>query len=390
MRGIFSLAHASTILLGFWAVCWVAAGIRVGIGMMKIPRLRNIQPPYDLAVPRISIVFAARDESEKLPAAVSSMLALDYPDYEVIAVNDRSNDGTEKILDEFARRDSRLRVTHISELPPGWLGKPHALNEAARVATGDWLLFTDADVYFAPDALRRSMALAKQKRWDHLTLLADMDMRGFWEKTAIGFFTLCLIIGYRIWRVSDPRSRAWMGVGAFQLVRRAAYEASGTHQRLAMEVIDDVRLGKIIKHSGFASGVATADGLVKVRWQDGFGNVVRGVTKNLFAGFGFHVWQAAGAVALILLLNVAPFAGIFLTHGLARIFLIVIALVPVIMQGELMHEAHASRLYGLTHPLGALIFIYMLVRSMVVTLWRGGVVWRGTFYPLDELRRGKV
>ena len=357
---------------------------------MSIPRVREVRPPDNLATPHISIVFAARDESEKLPAALSSMLALDYPNYEVVAADDRSADGTGEILDEFARCDSRLRVIHISELPPGWLGKPHALNEAARLATGEWLLFTDADVCFAPDALRRSMALAEQKRWDHLTLLADMDMRGFWEKTAIGFFSLCLIIGYRIWSVSDPRSRACMGVGAFQLVRRAAYDASGTHKRLAMEVIDDIRLGKIIKEAGFSSGVATADGLVTVRWQDGFGNVIGGLTKNLFAGFGFHVWQAAGAVFLILMLNVAPFVGIFLTHGLARIFLIVIALVPVIMEAESMHEANSSRWYGLTHPLGALIFVYMLLRSTVVTLWRGGVVWRGTFYPLDELRRGKI
>jgi len=357
---------------------------------MRIPRLRDVRPPADHAAPRVSIVFAARDESEKLPAALSSMLALDYPDYEIVAADDRSCDGTGEILDEFARRDSRLHVIHISELPPGWLGKPHALNEAARLATGEWLLFTDADVCFAPDALWRSMALATQERWDHLTLLADMDMRGFWEKTAIGFFSLCLIIGYRIWSVSDRRSRACMGVGAFQLVRRAAYEASGTHKRLAMEVIDDIKLGRIIKECGYASGVATADGLVKVRWQDGFGNIVRGLTKNLFAGFGYHVWQAGGAVTLILLLNVAPFPGIFLMHGLARAFLIVIALVPVIMEAESMHGANSSRWYGLTHPLGALIFVYMLLHSTAVTLWRGGVEWRGTFYPLDELRRGKI
>jgi hypothetical protein len=372
------------------AAGWLIQSIRAGAGMRKIPHISQIVPASGSALGRVSVVFAARDEAEKLPAALSSMLALDYSDYEVLAADDRSTDGTSEILDQFAHDNPRLRVLHIAELPSGWLGKPHALEAAASVATGEWLLFTDADVRFDPLVVRRAMALAGEKKWDHLTLLANVDLHGFWEKVAISYFAFCFTLGSQVWRVSDPKSTKYLGVGAFQLVRRAAYQASGTHKRLAMEVLDDMKLGKILKQSGFRSGVAAADGMVRVRWHDGVGNMIRGVTKNMFGSLSFRVSLTLASVALILVSGILPFAGLIIANGAARVFSLIAALTAVIVEGEVIHGAGESRLYGFTHPLGALIFIYMVLRSMVVTLRQGGVVWRETFYPLDELRRGIV
>jgi hypothetical protein len=387
---MISWHQVSIATFALLALGWVVQSVRAGLGLRKMPRISEIAPASARALPRVSIVFAARDEAEKLPAALSSMLALDYPDYEVIAADDRSTDGTGEILDQFAHDHSRLRVLHIAELPSGWLGKPHALEAAASVATGEWLLFTDADVRFDPLVVRRAMALADENNWDHLTLLANVDLHGFWERVAISYFAFCFTFGSHAWEVSDPKSTKYLGVGAFQLVRHSAYHASGTHKRLAMEVLDDMKLGKILKQSGFRSGVASADGMVRVRWHDGVGNMIRGVTKNMFGSVGFRIGPALAVVVLIMVSGILPFAGVIFAGGAARIFALVAALTAVIVEGEVIHGAGESRLYGLTHPIGALIFIYMMLRSMVVTLRRGGVVWRDTFYPLAELRRGIV
>jgi glycosyltransferase involved in cell wall biosynthesis len=281
-------------------------------------------------------------------------------------------------------------VVQVNELPPGWLGKPHALQKAYENATGDWLLFTDADVRFAPDVIRRAATLVKERGLDHLTLFGDVEMVGFWEKVLITFFGLAFHVANDPYRVSNPNSRAYVGVGAFQLMKRSAYEACGTHRRLAMEVLDDMKLGKLVKEAGLRSGVGIAQEAVVVRWHAGAGNLIRGVTKNFFAALGYNLPFVIVAIAGTLLMNVAPFLGVIFGHGWVRIFAgiaVVIALgfhvgVDVVMR--------VSPLYALTHPLGAILFSYMLLRSTAITLWRGGVTWRGTFYRLEELKKGVV
>ena len=250
--------------------------------------------------PLVSIIFAARDEAEKLPAAIETLLAQDYPRFEVIAVNDRSTDQTPAILHEFERTSRNLIVTDIASLPPGWLGKPHALVAGFEKSRGDWLVFTDADVHFAPDVLRRAVALAAARQWDHLTLLTSVEMRGFWETAAISYFGLGFVFGNEPWLASNPRSARYVGVGAFQLVRRAAYEKSGGHARLRMDVIEDMKLGKLMKMAGFRSGVAVAQDMVHVRWHSGVHNVIRGVTKNMFAAVHYNPFFAVAAMMLSL------------------------------------------------------------------------------------------
>lgn len=372
------------------AVYWILTAVLTYRGMARIPVLTQVTPFDGPTFPRVSILFAARDEAAKLPEALASLLALDYPNYEVIAVDDRSEDATPEILNTFAQRDTRLKVVHIAELPQGWLGKPHALEMAYRESAGEWLVFTDADVQFAPDLLRRALALIKQERSDHLTLLAGLDLRGFWEPTAVGYLGVCFALGVRPWQVSNPKSKVYMGVGAFQMIRRSTYEAIGTHRRLAMEVLDDMKLGKLVKQNGFRSGVAPSEDFLRLRWQEGIGNVIKGMTKNMFAGLDFNVVKTVLNVAAILAISVLPIFGVILLRGPAQIAAGVAAAVAMVFEAQLMTQAKASRWFGVTHALGAVIVCYIILRSMVVTLARGGVVWRGTFYALEELKRGLV
>jgi Glycosyl transferase family 2 len=379
-----------TGLLGLVAILWTLQVIQIARGIPTLPQLKEVAPAEGARLPKISILVAARNEAKKLPDALASFLAVDYPDYEVVAVNDRSQDGTQSILDAARRSNPILKTVRIEALPRGWLGKPHALQQAYERSSGEWLVFTDADVYFAPDVLRRAIALAPAKHWDHLTLLGRAEMFRFFEKIAMTFFGFGFVIGTKPWQAQDSKSRGYLGVGAFQMVRRSSYEKMGTHRRLRMEVIDDMKLGKLMKEAGFASGAARAGESVSVHWHDGLRNIVLGTTKNFFATSGFSVARTLLRMFGLLLLCVFPVCALPLARGWALAFDLLAVAVPMFAEGQAAHEFAASRLWGLSLPVGALIFVWMLGRSMIVTLWRGGIEWRGTFYPLKDLRSGLV
>jgi glycosyltransferase involved in cell wall biosynthesis len=377
-------------LFALIAVFWTTYGLKVAYGALRLPWLKDFAPVVDADCPRMSILFAARDEEKKLPAALATLVAIDYPNLEIVAADDRSSDSTGRILDEFAAKHPQLRVVHVRELPARWLGKPHALQKAYEASSGEWLVFTDADVKYRPDSLRRVASLARARDLDHLTLLGDVDRAGFWDHVLITFFGMSFQLATDLYQVSNPTSRAYVGVGAFQMLRRSAYEACGAHRRLAMEVIDDMKLGKLVKQAGFNSGVAVAQDAVSVEWHMGLQNLVRGLEKNFFAAAGFRVAKVAAQVASLLLFNVAPFFGLAFGHGGIRLLAAISMAVALgfHLGGDVVMRVPPW--YCLTLPLAAVVFSYILLRSTVITLRQGGIYWRGTFYPLEELRRGLV
>ncbi len=379
-----------TGLLGFAAFLWLVESIDIGFGALSIPALKSVVPLNNGECPSVSILFAARDEEEKLPAALDTFLAQDYPNYEVVAVNDRSADATASILERAATKSQRLKVISVTSLPSGWLGKPHALQRAFENSTGDWLVFTDADVHFESNVLRYAIALAEKMNLDHMPMLCESKMFSVGEKIAMTFFGMAFLIGMRPWRVSNPKSSSYVGIGAFQLIRRKAYEKIGAHRRLAMEVIDDVKLGKLVKDAGFRSGIAKAGTAVSVYWHSGVRNIVRGTTKNFFATTGFRLWLVCIQIPGLLTLSLLPWIALPFVHGWARVFAAVAVVCSVLAEGGVALEIDISPVYALTHPIGAVIFAWMLTRSTIVTLRQGGIEWRGTFYPLDQLKRGVV
>jgi glycosyltransferase involved in cell wall biosynthesis len=379
-----------TVLLGILAALWIAEAIDLARGVPSLASIDDAKPIGREHCPSVSILFAARDEAEKLPHALETLLSLDYPRYEVIAVDDRSVDATGAILAERAGRDPRLKPVRVDSLPPGWLGKPHALQQAYEHSSGEWLIFTDADVHFAPDLLQRTIALAEAKNLEHVTLLGRAKMFTIGEKIAMTFFGLALMAGTRPWSAHDTNSQGYSGVGAFQMVRRSAYEKMGTHRRLAMEVIDDMKLGKLAKEAGVRTGAAKAGDAVSVHWHAGVGNMIRGTTKNFFAASGYRVWMTLLQIFGLVLMFDLPLIALPYVHGWARIFAAIAVALPLVATAGVAIEFRAPIWYAVTFPIGALIFAWMLARSMIVTLWQGGIVWRGTFYPIDELRRGVV
>jgi glycosyltransferase involved in cell wall biosynthesis len=389
------------LLGGLLAVGWAAVATDYFRGARR-GRSLEAEPPYPPegppgGAPSVSIVVAACNEEAKLPAAFRSLLAQDYPGpLEIVAVDDRSTDRTPEILDAFAVEGTPGRTTvtvlHVARLPSGWLGKTHALYQGAARATGAWLLFTDADVVFGPSALSRAVACAERERRDHLTAFMGLDLRGFWENTFGLCFSVLFFLRFRPWHVRDPRRREYLGVGGFNMVRRSAYEAIGTHRAIALEVADDMELGHRIKEGGFASEVISARDLVWVRWQEGgLAGLMNGLTKNAYAGLDYSPLVLLRSVVLLLVTVVWPPIGAVTARS--RSARLGYSFCSVAVASVAAYQALSGGippLFGLMLPFSSLLLIAVIFRSAFRTERDGGIIWRGTFYPLDMLRTHAV
>ena len=375
------------------ALIWISRVVDAVGGVPTIPDIAS--PEWDRAPDpngnRLAIVVPACNEEDSIEQALRRLLALDYDNYQVIAVDDRSTDRTGAIMDDVAAgSNGQLRVVHITDLPAGWLGKVHAMWSAAQQADSDWILFTDADVMFRPDCLRRTIAYAQAEPADHVVLLPKIIMKSAGEKMMVGFFQLLFVFGHRPWKVSDPKATDHIGVGAFNLVRRSTYEAIGSYKALKFEVVDDMKLGKVIKHAGFRQRVVFGDDLIEIRWAKGARGVVNNLTKNFFAVMSFQAWRAIGGSIAMAILNLLPFWGTCFAPGWARIPYALTLASMFLLYAGIWRKVDISPWYFLLHPVSTLLFIYTMMRSMFVTLWNDGVEWRGTFYPLEELKKGLV
>jgi len=406
---------AGTIL----ALAWFSRIVDAALGMPSVADVSRPEwdrnPVLPAGNPRVSIIVPARNEEEIIEQALNTLLALDYDNYEVIAVNDRSTDRTGEIMERIAESYSQnphpvgklragsvaetatrvghprvLRVVHHRELPAGWLGKTHAMWTAANHASGDWLLFTDADVLFKPDSLRRALAYAESVPADHLVMFPRMIMKRPGEYMMIAFFQTMFMFGHRPWKVADPSTDDHMGVGAFNLVRRRVYDAVGTYEALRMEVLDDMKLGKVVKKAGYAQRNVFGGDLLSIRWAKGAMGVVNNLTKNFFAVLSFQWGRTVISAFGLAFLNYGPFLGVFLAHGWARVpYAVAVGSMFAIYIGMSWRSA-VPPYYFLMHPVSTTLFIYTLLRSMILTLWNDGIEWRGTKYPLEELRKGMV
>ena len=375
------------------ALLWATRTVAWMRGMSRLPDLHR-----ETAAPNrsVSVIVPARNEEDNVAAGLRSLLASKDVDLEVVALDDRSEDRTGAIMEELRQRERvpgvHYVVEHIENLPYRWLGKPHAMARGAALAKGEWLLFTDADVVFAADALARALAYAERAGVDHLVVVPTLMARTAGERMMLPFLYVLSIWGPRMWRVADPRSRDAVGVGAFNLMRRSTYDHVGGWERLRMEVIEDLRMGVVIKQSGFRSSVAVGRDLVRIRWAKGARGVVSNLTKNVFAAFRFRIGLAAVGTTVLTVMCLLPFAGIVLGLG-DRAWLwpslsSIASLAALYWRHRRFADPNsaASVLWLVTFPAAALVFAYAMVRSTALTLVRRGVVWRGTFYSLGELR----
>jgi Glycosyl transferase family 2 len=384
-----SFGTAYGLAVGLLVIFNVALLVRLAAFRLNFPTLREWDGPMLSAWPKVSVVVPCRNEAAGVEKAMSSLLAQDYPNLEIVAVDDRSEDGTGAILDALAAKDARLTVLHLKDLPEGWLGKNNALQQGASRASGPWLLFADGDVVFEPAALKRSVAFAEAHGLGHFVALPQFEAHGFLERAFVSTFAIALSIKLDPARLCVPKTWAYVGVGAFGLVRREAYEKIGGHERLAFEVADDLKLGLLLRRGGVAQGCLTADGMVRVRWQHGLLASLRGLEKNAFAGCEWSTALAVIAVSGVVGAALLPYLPLFASVPAWTLPLafIAAALPIVLVAASARRLSGGSGLEGLLAPLAAVTLGGVIAWSTFLALTRRGIVWRGTFYPLAELRQ---
>ena len=369
---------------------WIPAGIWLILNRHALTVLESVPVEDEHPLPAVSIVIPARNEERNLEQALESVLAMDYPDLEIIVVNDRSTDRTGAILETMAERDARLTVVTIESLPDGWIGKPYALHTGAQRARGEFILFTDADIVFHPLALQKAMAHVQAHQFDHVTLIPQGTMPGFFLKTFSATFGIFMFILFKPWKARNPRSRCYMGVGAFNLIRASAYRAVGGLQAVALRPDDDLKFGKLVKDHGYRQDVLNGKGMVAVEWYRSVGELIDGLMKNMFAGMEYRVSSVIAATLAALLIHLWPWIGVWVADGWPRAWYAVTVVMMVGSFGVAMVPFGVKFRHGLLLPLTIGLLVYIQCRAAVLALWRGGIVWRGTFYALRQLKKGNV
>jgi hypothetical protein len=258
--------------------------------------------------------------------------------------------------------------------------------EGSGGGAAEFLLFTDADVIYRSDAVRRSVGYAMTSGADHLVTVPTTIIRRWDEAALLGFFQIFGLWGARPWKVADPRARRdAIGIGAFNMVRSSAYEAIGGFEGQRMDILEDLTLGRRIKRAGLAQRVAFGRGLVNVHWASGVSGLVDVMTKNVFSVFRFHISLLLAGCGWLLIFCVAP--AVELAYAPTRLAGMVT--LAAVGWGYWLFQSTSgiSAWNALLSPVSALVFVFTLLRSMVTTLRQGGVRWRGTFYSLQELRK---
>ena len=384
---------ASTLLLVLALLTFfvlLLSGAETWIGGRSIRFLRDIPPFRGPAMPHVSVVIAARNEERNIEQALRSVLRQGYPELEVIVVDDRSTDRTGVILDRLSEQNPRLRILHLRELPPGWLGKNHALERGAEGATGEILLFTDADVVMEPTTLARAVAFLEGERIDHLAAAPELWMPGTLLNVFGGTFSVFFAQYARPWKARDPASPYHIGVGAFNLIRASVYRAIGGHRPIAMRPDDDMKLGKLVKKHGFRQDVVFGRGMIGVEWYASLGEVVRGLEKNSFAGIGYSVLKLVASTVALLLVNVWPFLAVWVTEGWTRMLNLGIVALLVLFYAASTRGSGAKPWGGIGVPFATLFIVFIMWRSALLALLNRGIRWRDTHYPLEELRANRV
>lgn len=341
------------------------------------------------------MVIPARNEEEAIEAAVRSHLAQDYPrgDLEVVVVEDRSTDGTADILARIAGDDPRLVIVQGVEPPAGWLGKPHALYQGALRATGELLLFADADVRYAPAALSESVAMLERERMDLLAFFPRLEMEGFWENALMPYLAVSYFFGPAFWVNSDRQRRFAAGGGTGMLVRAAIYRAAGGHEALRASVIDDIGLAIRVRRAGGRCRMVMADDLVRVRMYRGFRQIFDGFTKNLAYVFEgamgaflavstFFTYLAWSLPALVL---AAAALGADVAASDVRLAAVAFLLTVAARAALGMYLAYPLWT-AVTQPLTAAVWAAITVRSLTWRFLHRRVRWRGRTYDAGQAR----
>ena len=379
MHVFFWLAIISLILT-------VVGTLEAALGMRQMIALDNVPPLQRENVPKVSVIIPACNEAATIEPALKSILSLDYADLEVIIVNDRSVDGTGAVLEQMQKQYPGLRIYNISELPEGWLGKNHALQYGAERAWGEYLLFTDADIVMEKSSLARAMYHMLENKLDHMSM--------FFKNIAPGGLLNALILDaggglmllLKPWKAKDPNSKRYMGVGAFNLVKSTVYKAIDGHKTIAMHPIDDVMIGKVIKHIGFSQDCLLGHNFIQAEWYLTVRGLINGLMKNTFAFYNYKMTHVLFGVFMVVITNILPLLALLFTSGMTQGLFGAAVMVRILSFARGFSMTGINPWYSVWALVTPYVYIYIALKAAITTTINKGIIWRGTYYSLDELK----
>jgi chlorobactene glucosyltransferase len=349
-------------------------------------------PPND--GPLISICIPARNEENNIRRCVEAALNQDYPNIEVIVLDDRSSDATLTQLKEIASHDSRLLPISGADLPEGWAGKPHALHQASAAAHGKWLCFVDADTFLKPEAISSCYAKALETEADLFTVMTEQILGSFWEKVVMPLVMTALSVGFSPRKVNDPSRRDAVANGQFILIKRSIYDAIGGHEKVKDQIVEDKAISEQVKWNGHRLVVADGMQLVRTRMYTSMPSMWEGWTKNIYLGLRDHIgmlllgaFGASLGLIAALFMPIWPLLGLIWYIKTGEWMALVVILQSLLVWGYLLYyrmviakKMNISPWYAWTTPLGAGIFAAMMLTSAWKVISGQGVTWRGRTY----------
>ena len=341
------------------------------------------------AYPFISVCVPARDEERDIEACLTSLLNQNYPNFEVIVVDDNSTDNTSGIIRALKERYARLVSIQGAELPSDWFGKPFALHQAEKKAQGELLLFTDADPVFQPYALTTAVDLMQKHQLDMVSLLPGAEFGSFWERTIQPVVFAFIAALTRFKKVNDPESKSAMGVGAFILMRREVYDRVGGYAALKQAILEDIGMARLVKQSGAKMMIADAQKVYSIRMYHSFQEIWNGWRKNVFLAMKKSIFKTFYYILCVLGFVVTPWflvgVHLWMGSGLGWLAMVLAGLsLVLITELTLCHELNLEKRYAFLFPLGALVMVAIMINSMIHVLYRGQAEWRGRTYSQPE------
>ncbi len=374
-------------LLGFAALFWIAAFVSTWRENRRARWVVKADTPLPVPprLPRVSVVVPARNEARNLPSCLDAARALVWTDLEIVVLDDRSTDDTGRIARDASAADPRVRCLPGTELPAGWMGKCWALHQAVSAATGEWILFLDADVEVHPRALAQAHAYAVSAGAEMLSGYGFLRLETFWEKVVMPVLGGMIVGGNPLDQVNDPAHPRVVCNGQFILVSRAAYGRIGGHAAVRGEIIDDMALAREAKRVGVVYRMVFCRELFRTRMYTSLAEIWRGWRKNLFAALGYRPWVAIAVVAFVLWTAVLP--PVLLVVGpFLRLPGPVVGAAAAATATLFGYRVFASRVFGQrwglfwTHPLGALVVAGIFLESAMRGIAGSTVDWKGRSY----------